>query len=78
MGLYVLGASGAGRSQVQHFNEFDPCCFAGTGFRTYVPSVTRVVRKVGGGFNAVLDGGSREHSTSPRTARRILAHLGRS
>lgn len=75
MDLYVLGATGRGRRQVQFFNEFDSCCFAGRRFRTYVPSVRRIVGRVGGGFDARLDRGQVEHVISASTRRQIMASL---
>lgn len=46
--LYVLGAEGAGRRQVQILNQFDACCFRGIGARGYAPAVAAVVQRLGG------------------------------
>jgi hypothetical protein len=51
--LYVLGASGPARSQLQVLNTRDPCCFAGTGSSIYEDAVQQRVRALGPGRFAV-------------------------
>ena len=64
--LYVLGASGPGREQVQIFNKFDPCCFNGVATVFYEQRVRDVLGTVGqgGAFDAVLDSTTEEHGIS--------------
>lgn len=59
--LYTLGAYGAGRRQIQVFNKFDDCCFAGVRFRTYLDHVKDAVTRLGAGaFDVFLDDAFRE------------------
>lgn len=54
--LYILGAYGPDRKQVQIFNKYDDCCFAGVRYRTYLDHVKDAVAGLGGGtFTAYLD-----------------------
>ncbi len=65
-GLYLLGAQGQGRAQLQVFNQFDSCCFSGVRYKTYEPAVRQVLAEVGAGaFGALLDSSHREHTISP-------------
>jgi hypothetical protein len=47
--LYILASSGIGRRHVQINNQFDTCCFYGTGLLDYAPLVSQqvVVNKLG-------------------------------
>jgi hypothetical protein len=63
--LYVLGASGPGRRQVQMLNEFDSCCFSGTGFKSYRFLVQERVKSIGQGhYDIFLDSTHEEHKIS--------------
>ncbi|MEN8188140.1 MAG: glycosyl hydrolase family 28 protein, partial [Bacteroidota bacterium] len=42
--LYVLGAYGDSRKQVQVVNKYDACCFGGTKWKTYYPEVLNRVK----------------------------------
>ncbi len=54
--LYVLGASGPGRRQVQINNKHDPCCFSGIKDMLYVPQVRARVTQIGpGGYDFYRD-----------------------
>ena len=55
--LYVMGAAGPGRRQIQILNRYDPCCFFGTRARVYAPLVTEAVHSVGDGgdYRLVID-----------------------
>ncbi|HEX5709558.1 MAG TPA: choice-of-anchor Q domain-containing protein [Pyrinomonadaceae bacterium] len=65
-GLYLLGAQGAGRVQMQVYNQFDSCCFAGVRYKTYEPTVKQVLAEIGAGaFGVLLDASHREHTISP-------------
>lgn len=74
--LYVLGSSGPGRKQLQMFNEFDPCCFAGSKWKTYAGVVTRRVHRLGEGeFAVMMDSSHRLHAISDQAMDRILDEL---
>jgi hypothetical protein len=63
--LYVLGAYGRGRGQLQVLNQYDPCCFSGVGFRTYEDIVKDVVDKLGEGrYDVFLDSSHKSHLIS--------------
>jgi len=63
--LYVLGALGASRRQIQILNRYDPCCFGGTGDEAYAARIARTVRRLGGGaFDVWSDTTHREHKIS--------------
>lgn len=61
--LYILGAVGTGRSQLQVLIAYDPCCFDGVDFRTYEPTIREIVARLGGRFEVFLDTTHREHKT---------------
>lgn len=74
--LYVLGAHGAGRRQLQIINKYDPCCFSGTKWETYRDFVRARVRKLGpGDYDLFLDDSQLEHIISEVAMKRILAEL---
>jgi pimeloyl-ACP methyl ester carboxylesterase len=52
--MFVLGARGDGRRQLQVFNRFDRCCFRNTLARLYEPAVAERVAGLGAGSFAVL------------------------
>jgi hypothetical protein len=63
--LYVLGAYGRGRGQLQVLNQFDRCCFYGVGFLTYKDIVKNVVGTLGKGrYDVFLDSSHRSHVIS--------------
>ncbi|GAB3412340.1 alpha/beta hydrolase [Flindersiella endophytica] len=73
--LYVLGAIGHGRRQLQVLNRYDPSCFPGLGDQ-YAPDVERHVRDLGQGSWALLDDAThREHTVSPYAMSVILDDL---
>ena len=64
--LYVLGASGPGRGQLQVLNQYDPCCFAGVRSRVYETVVAERVASMGaGGFAVLIDDSHAAHAISP-------------
>ena len=76
--LYVLGASGSGRRQIQILNEFDSCCFSGTGYTTYEDIVIQKVIDLGSGsFEVFLDSSHQEHKISEIVLDHILKDLER-
>ena len=74
--LYVLGAHGLGRKQLQIINQFDACCFAGLKWETYVEVVRSRAFNLGAGeFDLFLDDSHQEHMISPIAMKRIIAEL---
>lgn len=74
--LYLLGAAGAGRGQLQVLNQYDPSCFWGLRHQVYEGLVQRVLRRLGPGrFTVLHDAGHRRHMLSPAAMRRVLADL---
>jgi len=74
--LYVMGASGNGRRQIQILNQYDSCCFAGIKYRTYEQAVTQRVSSIGeGGFWVYLDSTHREHKISDAALEAIFADI---
>jgi dienelactone hydrolase len=74
--LFVLGAAGSGRQQLQIFNAFDPCCFAGERWRSYGGALkARVAGLASGSLDIWSDSTHREHTLSGASVRRILAAL---
>ena len=54
--LYILGAHGSGRKQVQVLNQFDSCCYYGIGYQTYENVVSNRLSMIGpGNFQVVSD-----------------------
>lgn len=72
--LYVLGAAGEGRWQVQILNQFDGCCFRGVGARGYAPAVAEAAAAAGGRYDLVILP-VHEHVIAPQAFDRILADL---
>ncbi|MEA3064109.1 MAG: hypothetical protein QOJ27_544 [Sphingomonadales bacterium] len=73
--LYLLGAAGAGRGQLQILNEYDPCCFAGRAALSYRGAVAARARRLGGRFDLLIDSSHERHQISPWALERILAGL---
>jgi hypothetical protein len=69
--LYVMGAAGQGRRQVQILNQFDGCCYRGTGARDYAPVVAETVTALGegGGYDLLITGGDKHEVNSDALAR---------
>ena len=75
--LFVLGASGDGRRQVQFFNRYDRCCYNGPRPLVYEEAVQAAVQRTGGGsFDVVIDETHARHKVSRWTFNRILWDLG--
>lgn len=71
--LYIMGAYGDGRVQLQVFNKYDPCCFSGLGFRTYEEVIKNNVASLGKGkFDIFLDEENKKHSISDQSLNRII------
>jgi pimeloyl-ACP methyl ester carboxylesterase len=74
--LYLLGAYGAGRKQMQVINQYDTCCFAGTKWDTYKGVVqARLQRLRSGKFKLLLDDTHKGHQISEMALGRILQEI---
>jgi len=74
--LYIMGSFGTGRRQLQILNEFDSCCFSGTGFESYKEIVQKRVGQLGAGsYDIFLDSSHRLHQISPTALKIILNDL---
>jgi hypothetical protein len=63
--LYIMGAYGEGRQQLQILNQYDSCCFGGTGYTTYIDLIKATIEKLGKGeFDVFLDSSHKEHKIS--------------
>lgn len=74
--LYVMGASGKGRMQVQMLNEFDTCCNGGEGWTLYDKAVSQAVSNAGDGeFHVLMDPNGRRHEISDFMMSYLDQHL---
>jgi hypothetical protein len=74
--LYVMGAAGPGRRQLQILNRFDACCFSGVGHRSYGPAVSHRVDVIGNGrWDLLEDATHDQHIISPYALSVILWDL---
>lgn len=69
--LYLM-ATYPDRTQVQVFNEFDSCCFAGTVAYDYLAYVSYRADSWGGRFDILMDRGQKSHTLSEHTLSEIL------
>lgn len=74
--MYILGAYGKGRKQLQIINKYDPCCFAGFKWKAYKDKVMARLQSLGQGeWNLLLDSNNREHKISDFALDRILDEI---
>ena len=75
--LYLLGGYGAGRSQLQIFNEVDPCCFQGDGRHLlYEGVIQKRLKELGeGSFNVLIDKGHDQHSISSKMVQVMIMFI---
>jgi hypothetical protein len=74
--LYILGAYGEGRKQLQMLVKDDPCCFGGFGYQTYEKGLKEIISKLGKGkFAVYLDVVNQEHSISNKMLEIVLNDL---
>lgn len=74
--LYVMGATGEGRRQLQVLNKYDPCCFATTKSETYQDDVRERVASLGPGeYQLLLDDSHAAHMISDLAMTHILAWI---
>jgi pimeloyl-ACP methyl ester carboxylesterase len=74
--LYILGAYGAGRKQLQILNKYDSCCFEGIKWQTYKDIVRDRVFGLGHGeYDLFMDDTHKHHQISEEAMERILTEL---
>ena len=74
--LYIMASYGEKREQLQIFNQYDPCCFSGTGYTTYENHVKNSINKLGkGDFQVFLDMNNEKHSISEESLTLILNNM---
>lgn len=74
--LYILGAYGNNRKQLQMLNKYDACCFRGNRSNTYKNEVRSRVNNLGlGEFDVFLDETHHDHKISEAAMRRIIIEL---
>lgn len=74
--LALLAALEPGRQQVQVVHRYDTCCFAGTGYQDWEPTVRGGLQALGGGELWVfLDESIRGHEVSPHTLAALVSPL---
>lgn len=74
--LYVLGAIGPGRRQLQVLNRYDTCCFAGTLYQDYEADVASAVETIApGGFSVFLDQSHVSHEISNFALTAAIVHV---
>lgn len=73
--LYVLGAYGAGRHQLQIYNRYDSCCFAGVDSRRFEGFVAEQVSRLGAGSFAVCITDDDRHRLSMQALEMVIADM---
>jgi hypothetical protein len=74
--MYILGAYGNQRMQLQIINQFDSCCIAGIKSETYKDIVIRRIKLLGSGhWDLFVDDSHTEHIISDLATQRIIAEL---
>jgi hypothetical protein len=74
--LYIMASNGKNRSQLQILNEFDNCCFRGTGANSYKEIVKNTVSSLGeGSYNLFIDATHTKHQISSKALELIFKHL---
>jgi hypothetical protein len=74
--MYILGACGDGRKQLQIINKYDSCCFAGIKWQLYKDVVSNRVKACGlGNWDLFLDDSHLEHRISESALSKILDEI---
>lgn len=74
--LYILGAHGKSRKQLQILNKYDPCCFSGTKGESYKDIVKARVQQLGAGeFDLLMDDSHHKHMISNLAMSHILEEI---
>jgi len=73
--LYILSSFGDGRTHVQIFNKYDPCCFSGNVTGLYDYKINEKLIQLGeGNFFLYVDDTHNEHKISKHSRFLILQH----
>jgi len=74
--LHLLAAIEPGRHQHAVLHRYDTCCFAGTGYQDWEPTVQDQLEALSGGsFQVFLDESFRGHEVSPHTLAALVSPL---
>lgn len=74
--LYILSSYGDGRTHVQIFNKYDPCCFSGNVSGIYDKIIIeKLIQLDGGNFSLYVDDTHNEHKISKYSRLLILQHM---
>lgn len=74
--LYILGAVGKGRKQLQIINKYDSCCFAGIKWQTYDAVIKKHVEMIGeGDWDLFLDESHGKHMISTTSRGVVISAL---
>lgn len=73
--MYVMAAEGEGRRQLQVLNQYDGCCFSGTGWQTYADAVKQAAQGLGAGWDLFVDTSHADHRISNVALERIFADI---
>ncbi|GEO82036.1 alpha/beta hydrolase [Pararhodospirillum oryzae] len=75
MDMFVMGAVGPDRGQIQFFGQYDRCCQNNRLAELYAPAVTAAVERLGGRFAMHLNTTSPDHRINEDYVEAILADL---
>jgi len=74
--LYTMGSYGEGRSQLQIFNKYDPCCFSGNNHVHYEEIIKKKIDELNHGKFAIFsDDTHRKHQISENSLNQILVEI---
>lgn len=74
--LYILGAVGKARSQLQISNKYDPCCYGGDAYKQYDKFISQWVKKFDyGSFSVLSDSTHKQHKISDWALQQISIAL---
>jgi len=76
--IYILGAYGQGRKQLQIINQYDNCCFAGIKWKTYYSYLKQIsfnMNKMD--WNLFMDNSHMSHRISQKSQTKIFSILNR-
>jgi len=74
--LYLIDSFGQDRKFIQIFNKFDPCCYSGTGYKSYELILEEKINSIQpADFEIFLDESHSEHKISDKTLQFILEEL---
>ena len=74
--IYVMSSSGSERENIQIFNKFDPCCFAGVVSSPYYDIIEKsIIPLDSGNFEIILDDTHREHMISDSILNLIIEKI---